>query len=190
MKKVLSLLLCLVVVLSTLSVISCSSKHPIEKIGDRMIAEKNFKMVMTMYDIPKYGTVTLTMEFDRNIAHVSASDEEFYLEEIDDKTFTYAKSSYEQEWKKYPNSSPNEDYYSADFANPFFDSEKYKEIEGEENTYKQKESVKFDDFENVIITINDDESCAIRGIMSSTDIEFKIVISKIGEIDLTLPEVG
>ena len=57
-----------------------------------------------------------------------------------------------------------------------------------ENTYKQKKDVTFDNFEDVTITIEED-SCTIE--MMSTDEGYgvKLVISKIGEIELTLPTV-
>ena len=69
-----------------------------------------------------------------------------------------------------------------------FNPDNYEKVKDKENTYKQKKDVTFDDFEDVIITIEED-SCTIE--MTSTDEGYgvKLVISKIGEIDLTLPSV-
>ena len=70
------------------------------------------------------------------------------------------------------------------------DPEKYEKVDGKEYTYKQKEDVTFENFEDVMIVVTDETVTVtmyfyIEGIGFPT----KIVITNIGEVELTLPEV-
>ena len=75
-------------------------------------------------------------------------------------------------------------------ADTVVDPDNYEKEKGEENIYKQKSDVEFDDYEDAKITIEED-SCTIEMKAISDGLTFgvKIVISKIGEIELKLPEV-
>lgn len=188
MKKVLSLLLCLVVVLSTLSVISCSSKHPIEEMKEKITESgKNAQIQITMSNVPVLGTVTTTKQFDNNIRYEPAFlvYGEAYYETVGDVEYKYTKDA-DGKWTK-EETEPSDEDGILSLLNP----ESYEEVSGEENTYKQKSDVTFEEYENVTLKI-DDNSCTINAQVTSDGVvcDVKIVISKIGEIDLTLPEVG
>ena len=152
-------------------------------------------MSVTMSDMPFFGTFTITTEVDGNIQYTPAVmfNEEEYTETIGDVEYKYTKDD-SGKWTKTKLEDAEDDsssIYGDGSLNKLFDPSNYEKVKGEENTYKQKEDVDFEDYENVKITIGDD-SCTIEMSSISDGMTFgvKIVISKIGEIELTLPKVG
>ena len=70
----------------------------------------------------------------------------------------------------------------------FFDPDNYEWVRGEKFTFQQKDDVTFEDYEDVVLTI-EDNSCTIEMVTLEGGYNVKIVISDIGEVDLTLPTV-
>ena len=174
---------------------SCSFKHPIENFKDKMSEADSYQMSITMSDVPLFGTFTMTTKVDGNIQYTPAvmfNDEE-YTETVGDVEYKYTKDE-SGKWTKTKVEDTEDDSsssYGDDSLNKLFNPDNYEKVKGEENTYKQKDDVDFEDYENVKITIEDD-SCTIEMSSISDGMTFgvKIVISKIGEIELTLPKVG
>lgn len=67
-----------------------------------------------------------------------------------------------------------------------FNSANYEKVD--EKTYKQKSDVSFDDFKNVVMTLEGD-SCTIEMVSIEDGYGVKFVISEVGKIELTLPTV-
>ena len=194
MKKVISLLIILATCLSILMAFtSCSSKHPIDEFKEKMEKADSYQMSITMSDVPLFGTFTMTTKVDGNIQYTPAVmfSEEEYTETVDGVKYKYTKDD-SGKWTKEKDETNDDDssVYGDESMAKLFNPDNYEKVKGEENTYKQKSDVTFDDYEDVKITIEDD-SCTIEMKAISDGITFgvKIVISKIGEIELTLPKV-
>lgn len=196
MKKTLSFLIIVSLCLSMLMLAtSCSSKHPIEEFKEKMEKADSYQMSITMSDVPFLGTVTMTAKVDGNIQYIPATmiNEEVYTETVGDVEYQYTKDD-SGKWTKTKVENTVDDtssIYDDDSLNKLFNPDNYEKVKGEENTYKQKDDVDFENYENVKITIEDD-SCTIEMSASLQGMTFglKIVVSKIGEIELTLPTVG
>ncbi len=196
MKKALSFLIIVSLCLSMLMMVtSCSSKHPIEEFKEKMEKADSYQMSITMSDVPFLGTFTMTTKVDGNIQYTPAVmfNEEEYTETVGDVEYKYTKDD-SGKWTKTKVEDTEDDsssIYGDDSLNKLFNPDNYEKVKGEENTYKQKDDVDFEDYENVKITIEDD-SCTIEMsfISNGITVGVKIAISKIGEIELTLPKVG
>ena len=195
MKKVISLLIVLATCLSILMAFtSCSSKHPIDEFRAKMEKADSYQMSITMSDVPLFGTFTMTTKVDGNIQYTPAVmfSEEEYVETVGDVKYKYTKDE-SGKWTKEKEETEDDDssIYGDESMEKLFNPENYEKVKGEENTYKQKSDVTFDDYEDVKITIEED-SCTIemKAISDGMTFGVKIVISKIGEIELTLPKVG
>lgn len=195
MKKVISLLIVLATCLSILMAFtSCSSKHPIDEFKEKMEKADSYQMSITMSDVPFFGTFTMTTKVDGNIQYIPAVmfSEEEYTEIVDDVKYKYTKDD-SGKWTKEKEETNDDDssVYGDESLAKLFNPDNYEKVKGEENTYKQKSDVTFDDYEDVKITIEDD-SCTIemKAISEGMTFGVKIVISKIGKIELTLPQVG
>ena len=70
-----------------------------------------------------------------------------------------------------------------------FNPENYDKVKDKDQTYKQKEDVSFDEYKDIVMTI-EENSCTIEMVSIDEGYSMKIVISKIGEIKLTLPTVN
>lgn len=192
MKRIISLSLVMMLCASLLfAATSCAAKHPIEEFKDKMAAEKNYQMTITLTNIPLFGTMTVTTKVDGNITYTPAVmfNEEEYTETVDGVEYKYTKND-DGKWTK---TKVEVDEDSSEIADDesmqqLFNPENYEKVKDEKNTYKQKKDVTFDNFEDVVMTI-DEDSCTIEMTATEGGYGAKIVISKIGEIDLTLPTV-
>ena len=195
MKKALSFLIIVSLCLSMLMLVtSCSSKHPIEEFKEKMEKADSYQISITLSDVPLLGTFTMTTKVDGNIQYTTAVlfNEEEYTETVGDVEYKYTKDD-SGKWTKTKVENTEEDsssIYEDDSLNKHFNPDNYEKVKGEENTFKQKDDVDFGNYENVKITI-EDNSCTIEMSAISGGVTFgaKIVISKIGEIELTLPTV-
>ena len=195
MKKVISLLTILATCLSILMAFtSCSSKHPIDEFKEKMKKADSYEMSITMSDVPLFGTFTMTTQVDGNIQYTPAVmfSEEEYTETVDGVNYKYTKDA-SGKWTKEKEETNDNDssIYGDESMAQLFNPDNYEKVKGEENTYKQKSDVAFDDYEDVKITI-EDNSCTIQMKAFSDGMTYgvKIVFSKIGEVELTLPKVG
>lgn len=193
MKKVISLSIAIAMCMCFITAFtSCSSKHPIDEFKEKMEKADSYQMSVTMSDVPLFGTFTMTTKVDGNIQYTLAVmfDEEEYIETVGDVKYKYTKDG-SGKWTKEKEDSPDDSsIYGDESMEKFFNPDNYEKEKGEENIYKQKSDVEFDDYEDVKITIEED-SCTIEMKAISDGLTFgvKIVISKIGEIELKLPEV-
>ena len=194
MKKVISLLIILATCLSILMAFtSCSSKHPIDEFKEKMEKADSYQMSITMSDVPLFGTFTMTTKVDGNIQYTSAVmfSEEEYTETVDGVKYKYTKDD-SGKWTKEKEETNDDDssIYGDESMAKLFNPDNYEKVKGEKNTYKQKSNVTFDDYEDVKITIEDDSfTIEMKAISDGMTFGVKIVISKIGEIELTLPNV-
>ena len=192
MKKFVSLFLTLMLCISMMLIVtSCGTKHPIEEFKNKMADADSYQMSFTMSNIPLFGTITITTKVDGNIQYTPAImfNEEEYIETVGDTKYKYTKNE-DGTWSKTQDTEEEDDssVTSDKTMEELFNPDNYEKVQDKENTYKQKKDVTFDNFEDVTITIEED-SCTIE--MMSTDEGYgvKLVISKIGEIELTLPTV-
>lgn len=195
MKKKLSMLLAVLLCLSMMFIgTSCSSKHPMETFREKMEQADSYEMTVTMSDVPLFGTMTITTQVDGNIQYTPAVlfNAEEYTETVDSTVYTYTKNE-DGTWTKTESAAEEDssEITSDESMKKFFDPNNYEAVKGEENTYKQKKDVVFDDFSDVTMFIGEN-TCTIEMTATSEGMTYgtKLVISKIGEIELTLPAVG
>ena len=173
-----------------------SSVHPLEKFALKIARKQNFQMDIVLSGIPLFGSVALTCEVDGNIQHIPAATfiSESYIETVGDKRYTYTKDD-TGKWTKTESDVDEDDLFGNLQENETFQEllnlENYEEVEGKKNVYRQKEDVAFDGFKNVTITL-EKGTCTIEMILytSGMALDTVIVISNIGEMNLTLPKVG
>ena len=208
MKRTISLLSALLICFSVIfSMTACDSdpmtgdspittmkpKHPIEQFTTKMRDADSAQMTMTMYDLPFFGTIAMVLRHDGNIEYTSGSliSEESYTETINGKEYKYSKTE-DGKWVKTLIESDESDNENddSDFTKLLENPENFEAVEGKANTYKQKSDVVFDEVDDVTITIEED-SCTIEMMMISEDLTCRcvVIISHIGEIELTLPEI-
>lgn len=173
-----------------------SSVHPLEKFALKIARKQNFQMDIVLSGIPIFGAVALTCEVDGNIQHIPAANfvSESYIETVGDKRYTYTKDD-TGKWTKTESDVDDDDLFGNLQENEAFQElmnlENYEEVEGKKNVYRQKEDVAFDGFKNVTIIL-EKGTCTIEMILytSGMALDTVIVISNIGEMNLTLPKVG
>ena len=183
-------ILCLAIVLVA---VLYKPMHPIEKFAYKLMAKKNFEMQVSLYGIPLFGSIAFVVEMDGNVTHIPDLYfvEECYVEKVGDETFNYTKDE-SGKWVKTKNDDDSvSDLLDEDALKELIDHNNYELVEGTKNVYRQKESVQFENFKNVTITLEKD-SCTIEMIsyMEGMALETQIVISKIGQVDITLPKVA
>ena len=186
------------ITLIAIMIFSMFAKHPIEIIAYKIAKANNYQMSAVISDVPLLGSMTIQRKIDGNIEYTPSTlfgDEE-YIEIVGDVKYSYTKND-DGNWIKAEiteteNSSDNgtSDSTSSESILELLNSKNYEKVKGEKNTYKQKRDVVFDNFEDVVIYIGDN-SLTIEMTMTLEKIscEAKVVFSKIGEIELTLPEV-
>ena len=173
-----------------------SSVHPLEKFALKIARKQNFQMDIVLSGIPIFGAVALTCEVDGNIQHIPAANfiSESYIETVGDKRYTYTKDD-TGKWTKTESDVDEDDLFGnlqeSEAFQELMNLENYEEVEGKKNVYRQKEDVAFDGFKNVTITL-EKGTCTIEMILytSGMALDTVIVISNIGQMDLTLPKVG
>jgi hypothetical protein len=203
MKKIISLFLVSMLCLSMLLMTSCSSssdQHPIEEFAEKMAEADSYQVALTMSDVPFLGTISFTLKVDGNIEYMPETvfEPEQYIEKVGDIEYSYSKDD-NGNWVKTQVEEEEEDSSDNSDDNALaqlFDPENYEPVEGKENTYQQKAGVSFEDLdgmqvEDVVISI-DDTSCTIEmtATIEGMVVGMKLVFSKIGEIELTLPTVS
>ena len=191
MKKNLKAFASLMVIFSLLlCATSCSFGDPFKKFSKKIEKEENFKMTMSM-TIEDVGKITQTSYVDGNIMYypenTALMTEEYYVESMADSVVEYRKNI-NNKWEK--TIKENDDAFNLE-TNDIFNVKNYKRDSEDKNIYTQKKDVIFDNFEDVVITFYD-ESVVIEGNMTMEMVKYevKIVISEIGEQQLTLPSVS
>lgn len=209
MKRIISLSLALVMIVSMASMtVSCDSiledpmgfiedpvgtlfKHPIEKFYDDLVSEKNYQLDITMKNVPLFGTFSVTTKVDGNISYTPAilwTSEQFV--ETDGKyKYTYTKDS-DGEWSVEKERMDNDasDYVIMADEDELFNPDNYEQVKGEKNVYEQKKGVNFEEYSDVVMTLEDGK-CIIECVSNDGGYDCEIVFSKVGEIELTLPDV-
>ena len=186
--------ICLAAVAVIISIIvAVFSKHPIEKFVSKMAQADSYQVTMTISDMPLFGTITAKIKVDGNIQYTSPilfNDEE-YIETIGDTKYYYTKND-DGKWMKTQSRVEEDSSSITDVESmlDLFDPKNYEKVKGEKNAYKQKNDVTFENYENVVIYI-DENSCTIEMTITSSGMtcKVKVVFSDIGEIELTLPKV-
>ena len=179
-----------------LSVVLIINSSPIGKLLTQLNKDKNYHMTATVSGIPFVGSLTMDQLVDGNVTFTSAflfsSDQ--YKEIVGEDTYIYTKDSSGKWTKTKSDGSGNstedmiEDLVGDidELTNP----KNYEKIKGEKNKYQQKESVEFEGCKDVVITIEDGKITVAMTIdFEGIDLPTTVVITEIGEIELTLPEV-
>ena len=183
--------LCIAIVVG---IVVWSSMHPLEKFALKIMRKQNFQMDVVLSGIPIFGSVALTCEVDGNVQHIPDATfiSEQYIETVDGKLYTYTKSD-DEKWTKAESDADGmlSNLQNSEMLKELINLDNYEEVEGKKNVYRQKEGVEFEDFKNVTITLEKD-TCTIEMILytSGMALDTLIVISNIGQMNLTLPKVG
>ena len=151
----------------------------------------SYQISITMSNVPLFGTITMTTKYDGNIQYTPAVmfSEEEYIEKVGNVEYKYTKND-SGKWIKTQNSTENDSsgVIGDKTLEKLFNPDNYEKVKDKENTFKQKKGVSFDKFEDVVMTI-EDKSCTIEMVSTDDGYGVKVIISKIGEIELTLPAV-
>lgn len=168
------------------------SKYPIAKFFAKMKKEDNYQLTITLSDIPLFGTIKMQAKQDGNVSYTSAWGFGSYTERVGDDIYEYTKDLSSGNWIKEKQESADESESNTTIDQLLFegllDIKNYYKVN--KNMYKQKNDVHFDDYHNVVITL-DGDSCTINMDATSegTVMHVEIVISNIGRVELILPEV-
>lgn len=195
-KIIFSVIAAVLLIAIIVGIVLWSSVHPLEKFALKIARKQNFQMDIVLSGIPIFGAVALTCEVDGNIQHIPAANfiSESYIETVGDKRYTYTKDD-TGKWTKTGSDVGEDDLFGNlqdnEMLKELLNLENYEEVEGKKNVYRQKEGVEFDGFKNVTITL-EKGTCTIEMILytSGMALDTVIVISNIGEMNLTLPKVG
>ena len=205
MKKIISFVLVLTMCVAlALSLASCDLVHPIQRFLLNMQNEKSYKITAAVDAVPgfgSFGSLEIVTSVDGNVQHVDAGLlGEAYIEEVDGVRYGYYKNLLGG-WNKQQLDVEEieielQDVFGPDLIFAIFNPENYDEVEGEENTYKQKADVEFTVYEgvnveNVVITVNDD-ICTVSLTVSidGYGVEAELVVSDVGSTSVELPSVN
>ena len=170
-----------------LSSTSCAFGDPFNKFSKKIEKEKSYKVTMSI-NMDDVGKVTQIFYVDDNVIYYPENDtlhtDAYYVEEIDDYLIEYTQTK-DDKWQK----SITENDVDPE-ENDIFNKENYIEDDEEKGVYRQKKSVIFENFDDVVISFVDD-TIVIECVMTVdfVDMDAKMVISNIGEYELELPEV-
>lgn len=193
MKKVLrNLIVCMLCLSVLLACASCSNK--VERFIEKIEEEESCKINMTIsMEVPGYDEpykITMLMKLDGNLEYYEDSlGDCYYTETIDQTEYTYTKDE-NGKWIK--TEAPVEDDSSTDSDyDELWNLDNYEKVKGEKNTYRQKENCEINGFDDLELYV-DKDTCTIKGemIVEGVSCDFKMVISQVGEVELTLPKVG
>ena len=195
-KIILAAVAAVLLIAVVVGIVLWSSLHPIEKFALKIARKQNFQMDIALSGIPIFGGVALTCEVDGNIQHIPEATfiSESYIETVGDKQYTYSKDE-NGKWTKTESDVDADNLLSGlqdnKMLKDLMNLDNYEEVEGEKNVYRQKEGVVFEGFKNVTITVEKD-TCTIQMILETGGmaLDTVIVISNIGEMNLTLPQVN
>ena len=158
-----------------------------------MKSEENYQVTATLSDVPIFGSISMQAKQDGNVSYMKGLlGSESYTETVGGDVYEYSKN-FSDNWTKTKKEADETESDStkalftelfADLVNP----SSYVEVE--KNKYKQKDGVEFENCDNVVIIFNGD-TCTIE--MDFVYIGFQVhatmVISDVGEVEITLPEV-
>lgn len=181
------------VVILTVTLILIFAKHPIAKFFGKMEKENNYSMTITMSDIPLFGTISMQIKMDGNVTYTPAVlfGEETYTERVGNDVYTYTKDANGNWMKVKQENTAGSDSTANQFAEDFVELLNPKNYKKDgKNKYVQKDDVDFESYDNVVITFEND-SCIIEMdvISGGMILRTKIVISDVGDVELTLPKV-
>ncbi len=167
--------------------------HPIEKFAYKLMRKQNFEMQVSLSGIPLFGSIAFVVEMDGNVTHIPDLYfvEECYVEKVGDETYNYSKDENGKWVKTKGEDASDVELLDEDALKELIDHNNYELVEGTKNVYRQKADVQFESFKNVTITLEKD-SCKIEMIAYAEGmaLETQIVISKIGQVNVTLPKVA
>jgi hypothetical protein len=171
------------------------TSSPIGRLLSKLNKTENYHMTATVSGIPLLGSISFEQSVDGNVKYSPASflSAEKYEETLDDGKYVYTKNS-SGEWTK--KKSDGEGGTIDNITNELFgdideltNPKNYKKVKGEKNKYEQKDGVIFDSCSNVVITIEEDKVTVVMTIdFSDMELPATVIISEIGEVELTLPK--
>lgn len=211
MKKITALFLALLLTFSLLlGAVSCHDKelpldepptdeqpssepaHPITAFRDKMVAAESAQMKITMTYPGTDMEITTTVKADGNITYMPATvyTPEMYIETTENGDYIYTMDE-NGKWVKVPATEEDDTSMDVDEISCLFVAENYDPVEGEVNTYRQKKAVVFEGFSDVSVYAGEN-TCTINAKMEMEGllIPVRLVIFKVGEVKLTLPQVG
>lgn len=198
MKKVISLFLMLLLCATMVFLAtSCDTEYTIEDFKSKIDAAGNYQ-ISAVNLLPHFGYVTDTIKIDGNILSTQYfSNTVEYWEIVGNVTYQYSQRD-DGTWSKETSDTQIlEDFYLLDIEK-WMDPSAYEKVEDQKNTYQMKSDAlveyKFGVVEELPRVANafmrvEKDSCSIDAIDEERFLIFSWQISKIGEIELTLPAV-
>ena len=180
----------------TLVLVLVFASTPIGRILTKLQKDNSYHMSVTVSNVFILGTVTFEQYVDEDVKYTPAFllSAEKYEQTVGDDLYVYTKNDFGN-WVRTKSEgsdglveSMGEDIFGDfdDLLNP----KNYEMVDGDDSKYKQKDNVEFDGCKNVLITIGEnDVTVTMLMFFSGLELPTTIVISQIGEVELTLPEV-
>jgi len=191
-KIIIAAVAALLCIATVVGIILWSSLHPIEKFALKIARKQSFQVDIALSGVPLFGTVTFACEVDGNIQHIPDGSfvPEVYLETVDNKQYTYSKDENGKWVKAEGGESMFGNIKDNEMLRELINPDNYEPVEGQKNTYRQKADVVFDGCRNVVLKI-EKNSCIIEMTTLSGSMAFDtvMVISNIGKVNITLPDV-
>ena len=164
------------------------SKDPLEKFNKNFKNTDSYQIEYSITYDEIAISINATIQYDGNIICKDGNilDNPTYTEIVDNVKYEYTKEN--DKWIKKKLSNTDEDIYSknnvlATYLNP----DNFEKIEDSENVYKQKAGVELVGLEDATVTV-EDTSCTFEDKDKETGMNTTLIISKLGEIELTLPD--
>lgn len=184
------------ILILTLILVLIFQSSPIGRILTRLQKSQSYQMSATVSGIPFLGSLSIEQSVDENVTYTPASliSAEHYRETVGDEVYVYKKDT-NGNWTK--SLATDSDASFEDIAEELIgdidtltNPRSYEKVKGEKNKYKQKDDVEFAGYRDVVITIGENEvTVEMTMDMDSLSFPATVIISKIGEVELTLPEI-
>lgn len=195
MKKSKIIIVFVLLVITALSLIGCTSPKQIDRYYNKIQKADSLTIVMDM-QVPIFGKMSMIMKVDGNKEYTSAifDDVEKYTEVIGDKTYTYTQNILGN-WVKTESNTEEDEASAGEEFEELLKSDNY-QYSKDIKKFVLKEGVKpnfLNEMEADSVTLEiDDNTCIISGDanIEGMVMSFSITIKDLNDTTITLPTVA
>ena len=195
MKKVLAFILALCLMLTPMALVGCGdeeettvdNRDPLTKFYDKLNEKENFTMELSMSVMGVSVSQTFKYSGDIMYTEESLMSKESYTVETETGVEEYTKNVFGK-WTKNNYASNAEEDANDIFAEEMDSLFKPDSYTINKNVYTQKDDVDFENFKDVVLTLEDGK-CIIDMTMmiEGMGLDITLTLSKVGQSALTLP---
>lgn len=195
MKKSKIIIVFVLLVITALSLIGCTSPKQIDRYYNKIQKADSLTIVMDM-QVPIFGKMSMIMKVDGNKEYTSAifDDVEKYTEVVGDKTYTYTQNILGN-WEKSESNTEEDEASAGEEFEELLKSDNY-QYSKDIKKFVLKEGVKpnfLNEMEADSVTLEiDDNTCIISGDanIEGMVMSFSITIKDLNDTTITLPTVA